>query len=158
MTICPLEDDVTEVLPNLWLGNYKSALNTEFIKKFNIKYIINVTPNIPNICPFVKYLHIPITDNQTCYKNLNTLFDTATDFIYTALKQNTGILVHCMRGHHRSGTIVGAFLIRHLKIDFFDAVKYLNGLRNCAMRRPTCMVSALFHYNNNRTKHINKKI
>jgi hypothetical protein len=151
MTICPLEDDVTEVLPNLWLGNYKSALNKDFIIKFNIKFIINITPNIPTPFSFVSYLHIPVRDDQTCDKNLNDLFDKSTDFIYNALKLNQGVLVHCMRGHHRSGSIVGAFLIRYLKIDFLDAVMYINGLRKCAMRRTTCMAIFLYSYCNYRS-------
>ena len=36
------EDDVTEIVPNLWLGNYKSSINKSFIKKNNIKFILRI--------------------------------------------------------------------------------------------------------------------
>ena len=34
------EYDVNEIIPNLWLGNVKSAYDQAFHSKYNIKYII----------------------------------------------------------------------------------------------------------------------
>jgi len=146
MTICRGENDVTEILPNLWLGNFKSALNIDFINEFNIKYIINITKDVPTPFPLIKYLHIPYNDIDTCGKNLNDIFDKTTELIYSALSNGTGILVHCQRGHHRSASIVAAFLIRYLNINYFDAINYVNTIRSCALRRKSCMVIALYSY------------
>lgn len=153
MTICNNEKDVSEVLPNLWLGNKNSALDINFINKFKIKHIVNVTVDTPNAFPFVQYLHIPINDLDTCDKDLLSLFDKATSFIYSALIKKEPVLVHCLRGHHRSASVVCAFMIRYLHVEYFDALTYINKIRQCAMRRKTCMVNALFSY----YLHINNK-
>lgn len=146
MTICKDEEDVSEILPNLWLGNYKSALNKEFIKKHGIKRIINITKDIPCLFPNIIYLHIQIDDYEACGKDLNKTFDNATDFIYESLKSREPILVHCKRGHHRSASIVTAFIIRYLDTDYIDALTYINKIRRCALVRNTCMMNGLFNY------------
>ena len=146
MVICANEKDVTEVLPNLWLGNYKVAMNRKFIDKFNIKYIINITTDSPNMFSHVQYLHVPIKDKHTCGKNMNKFYDDTTNYILQGLKQGCGVLVHCKRGHHRSASVVAAFLMRFLNIEYLAAVTYINKLRRCALLRKSCLVSALFNY------------
>ena len=56
------------------------------------------------------------------------------------------ILVHCKRGHHRSGAIIASFLIKYLHLDYDSAVKYINYLRPYAMRRETNMSKHLYAY------------
>ena len=41
--------DVDQIIPGLWLGNYKSALDKSFLKAKGISIIINCTPNKPFI-------------------------------------------------------------------------------------------------------------
>ena len=74
------EKDANEILPNIWLGNYKAAHNANFIYKFNIKYIINVTPDIKNIHKNVNYLQIPIKDLDACpNRDLFEIFEKTSD-------------------------------------------------------------------------------
>jgi hypothetical protein len=146
MPECKEEKDVSEIVPNLWLGNYKAAISKTFLTKFNIKYIVNITPNVPNVFPHIEYFHIPVRDDDTCNKDLNKAFDGSTEFILNGLKNGTGVLVHCMRGHHRSASVVVAFLMRYLDVEYLRAVTYINSLRKCALVRDTCMTNALFAY------------
>jgi protein-tyrosine phosphatase len=95
----------------------------------------------------VNYFVIPIKDESVCSKDMTNVFDAATQFIYDSLKNNENILVHCKRGHHRSGAIVAAYLVKYLKIKLSSSVLYINSLRPCALRRDTCMSRALFKYN-----------
>jgi hypothetical protein len=154
MPLCVNEKDVTEVLPNLWLGNYKSSQNEDFIKRFNIKFIVNVTPDLPNIFTYVKYLVVPINDDDMCGGNINKLFDESTKFIAEGLATRSGVLVHCKYGHHRSSSIIVAFLIRFLNVNCFAGIKYINSLRKCALTRNTCMSNALFGYYIHRHKNV----
>ena len=39
--------NVTEIIPGLWLGNHQSAIDIDFLKKNNINFILNCTPNTP---------------------------------------------------------------------------------------------------------------
>lgn len=144
------EADVDEIIPRLFLGNYKSSYSTQFIREHNIKYIIRVMPEFDNdkIYNNVIYIHIPIKDDQTCLKNLNNLYEYTSDTIAKILlyKKDAGILVHCKRGHHRSAAVIVAFLIKYLKLNFNTGIKYINDKRPCALRRRSCMVIALENY------------
>ena len=100
---CDNEKDVSEIIPGLWLGNSKSAESRKFIEKYQIKYIINVTKEIPNFFENdgITYLKIPINDSDVCNIDIDHLFNDSYNFILNALKQNLPILVHCKKGHHR---------------------------------------------------------
>lgn len=146
---CSTEKDVSEILPGLWLGNYKAATSYKFIKKNNIKCIINVSKDVPNIFNDIDYLHIPITDNEICFKDTDKLikiYDIATNFIYDSLIGKRNILVHCKRGHHRSACVVAAYLIKYYGAKYLNALIYINSIRRCALVRNTCMVRGLLKY------------
>lgn len=87
---CPQEEIATpnsklfpvEVVPYLFLGNAKNSADLECLYKNGIKYILNVTPNVPNTfenASTFKYLQIPITDHWS--QNLSAFFPKAIAFI-----------------------------------------------------------------------------
>lgn len=148
-TFCEyLENNVDEIIPNLWLGDYKSSYNYNFLVENNIKYIIRVMPEFDIYRKFhdITYIHIPIKDQDICYKNLIDLFEITNNFIKHILNKKKAVLIHCKRGHHRSASIVAAFLLKHLKLDYMTTLSYINSIRPCALRRDTCMTRALFKY------------
>lgn len=142
------EKDVSEVIPNLWLGNVKSAYDKQFLNTYKIKNILTIMEGFDNKYKYdgITYLVVPIRDVDTCNKDMINIFDVATLFIFNSLKNNENILVHCKKGHHRSAAIVAAFLIKYLKIDYYPSIAYLNQLRPCALVRKTCMSDNLFKY------------
>jgi len=142
------EYDVNEIIPNLWLGNVKSAYDQAFHSKYNIKYIISVFDEFDETKrnKNVNYILYPIKDSQLCEVDLTHLFKSTGKIIQKALGENNGVLVHCKRGHHRSASVVVAFLIDHLKVDYKTAVKYINKLRPCALRRDSCIGKELYRY------------
>lgn len=142
------EKDVNEIIPNLWLGNCKAAYDKGFLMKYNIKYIITIMENFEE--PFrlncITYFIIPMNDKKLCSKNMINIFESTTDFIFKALKENSPILVHCKRGHHRSASVIAAYLIKYLKINYVVAINYINFLRPYALIRDTCMSKGLYEY------------
>ncbi|KAF0878296.1 DUS9 phosphatase, partial [Crocuta crocuta] len=116
-----------QILPNLYLGSARDSANVESLAKLGIRYILNVTPNLPNL--FEKngefhYKQIPISDHWS--QNLSQFFPEAISFIDEALSQNCGVLVHCLAGVSRSVTVTVAYLMqkRHLSLnDAYDLVK-----------------------------------
>jgi hypothetical protein len=152
------ENDVDLIIPNLWLGNKKAALDESFINSSNIKYIVNVTDGIH--CPFhyITYYHIPIKDKKMCEsKSRNTMYiyiDYAMDFILNGLRENVGVLVHCRKGHHRSANIVLIFLMKYLNIGYIPGTIYINNIRPYALKRNTCVNKWIINYYR---KYINEK-
>lgn len=146
---CSTEKDASEILPGLWLGNHRAATNIEFINKYSIECIINVSKDVPNIFNNIDYLHIPINDSDICsydIQRLMKIYDIATKFIYHNLINNRNILVHCKRGHHRSACIVAAYIIKYYEAEYINAIVYINSIRKCALVRNTCMTKALLKY------------
>ena len=141
------ETNADQILPNLWLWNALIAKNKEFIIKNNIKYIINISSEIPNYFHgSLTYLNISINDSDISADQVTKIFEITNKFIYKAYHNNDAILVHCKRGHHRSAAIVAAFLIRHLNMVPDVAIKYINTLRRYTFTRETNLTKGLRQY------------
>ena len=122
-------NDADEIIPNIFLGNHKSALNINFLKTNNIDVIINCTKDksfiteltddvdtLPSNDVFVKgaeMYRIPVNDSllecdfiimQEQLKNIVPLLLRK----YTIEKKN--ILVHCHMGKQRSAIVIAALL------------------------------------------------
>lgn len=71
-----------EILPHLYLGCAKDSTNLDVLEEYGIKYILNVTPNLPNLFENAgefKYKQIPISDHWS--QNLSQFFPEAISFI-----------------------------------------------------------------------------
>ncbi|XP_062989883.1 dual specificity protein phosphatase 6 [Elgaria multicarinata webbii] len=111
-----------EILPYLYLGCAKDSTNLDVLEEFGIKYILNVTPNLPNLFENAgefKYKQIPISDHWS--QNLSQFFPEAISFIDEARGKNCGVLVHCLAGISRSVTVTVAYLMQKLNLSMNDA-------------------------------------
>lgn len=71
-----------EILPYLYLGCAKDSTNLDMLEEYGIKYILNVTPNLPNLFEKAgefKYKQIPILDHWS--QNLLQFFPETNRFI-----------------------------------------------------------------------------
>ncbi|KAK9890845.1 hypothetical protein WA026_012191 [Henosepilachna vigintioctopunctata] len=120
-----LEDDrefPVEILPYLFLGNAVNSEDSQALARHNIQYILNVTPDLPNVFEDqgnMKYMQIPITDHYS--QDLAIHFPKAIDFIEEARSRQKGVLVHCLAGISRSVTITVAYLMRKCSLNLNDA-------------------------------------
>lgn len=77
-----------EILPYLFLGNAENSADLEALQRHNIRYVLNVTPNLPNAFEDkglgIKYMKIPIQDHWS--QNLANFFPEAIAFIGKYLK------------------------------------------------------------------------
>uniref|UniRef100_A0A8C6SA23 protein-tyrosine-phosphatase n=1 Tax=Neogobius melanostomus TaxID=47308 RepID=A0A8C6SA23_9GOBI len=111
-----------EILPYLYLGCAKDSTNLDVLEEYGIKYILNVTPNLPNLFENAgefKYKQIPISDHWS--QNLSQFFPEAISFIDEARAQKRGVLVHCLAGISRSVTVTVAYLMQKLRLSMNDA-------------------------------------
>ncbi|XP_075039872.1 dual specificity protein phosphatase 7-like [Mixophyes fleayi] len=115
-----------QILPYLYLGCAKDSTNLDILGKYNIKYILNVTPNLPNTFEHngeFKYKQIPISDHWS--QNLSQFFPEAICFIDEARSNKCGILVHCLAGISRSVTVTVAYLMQKLNLSLNDAYDFV---------------------------------
>uniref|UniRef100_A0AAG5DLM9 protein-tyrosine-phosphatase n=1 Tax=Anopheles atroparvus TaxID=41427 RepID=A0AAG5DLM9_ANOAO len=130
-----------EILPGLFLGNASHSEDLKSLKKYNIKYILNVTPDLPNVFErdgLIRYLQIPITDHWSQAGDLANHFPDAIKFIDEARSTGCGVLVHCLAGVSRSVTVTLAYLMFARTLSLNDAFLLVRS------RKPD--VSPNFHF------------
>jgi len=113
------------------LGCAKDASNADILGRFNICYILNVTPNLPNVFEGdakCKYKQIPITDHWS--QNLSQFFPEAIQFIDEALSSECGVLVHCLAVISCSVTITVAYLMQKRQWSMNDAYDFVKQRKN----------------------------
>jgi protein tyrosine/serine phosphatase len=122
-TLLFAQTSVDEIIPGLWLGNYKSAIDLDFLKKNNIKFIVNCTPNTPFYNEIysnqdLKELHkidtyrIPVNDSllERDFILMEQYFKIVIPILVKKYTQKKNILVHCHAGKQRSAIVVAALL------------------------------------------------
>uniref|UniRef100_A0A8C4N6T1 Dual specificity protein phosphatase n=1 Tax=Eptatretus burgeri TaxID=7764 RepID=A0A8C4N6T1_EPTBU len=115
-----------QILPYLYLGCAKDSANLDVLAKYGIRYILNVTPNLPNMFERndgFKYKQIPISDHWN--QNLSQFFPEAIAFIEEARAQQCGVLVHCLAGISRSVTVTVAYLMQKMSLSLNDAYDFV---------------------------------
>lgn len=124
-----LFDNVNLIIPKneksgeLWLGNYKSALDPVFLKKNNISVVINCSADLPYIYDITDPAHhgldkletfrIPVYDSLLDHDIyiMEQYYHTVLPFILKKLlKERKNILIHCHAGAQRSASVVAAVL------------------------------------------------
>ena len=134
------EQDISKILPFLWIGSRGNALDRALIlgekpsivgKKFGL--IINVTPEHGG-CPNkfedegIEYLRADLLDDSG--QPISEYFDVTFEAIDKARAAGHYVLVHCEKGISRSSTIVIAYIMRALCISFKDAFDIVKGARS----------------------------
>lgn len=145
------EEDVSLIVPRIFLGNVSSSRNKNFLKKNNVKYIFTIMKEFDPIYEGeIKYYHIPIKDSEMCGKNMDKLYDYISNTIKNIITTtNSSILIHCKQGHHRSAAFVAAFILKYIPdLNFNYVIQYINNIRVCALRRDACVLKALLEYYN----------
>ena len=115
---------MTEILPNLWLGNYEITKSKDFINLHKINTIINCTNTFPFPEHFKgKRIRVPVLDNKKPNQiwKMFKYFDLVHQIINKERARNSNILIHCQAGKQRSVSIVLAYLMSHGKISLNNA-------------------------------------
>ena len=136
------EQDISKILPFLWIGSRGNALDRALImgekpsivsKKFGL--IINVTPKPEHGgCPNkfegegIEYLRVALLDDSG--QPISEHFDVTFKAIDKARAAGHYVLVHCEKGISRSSTIVMAYIMRALCIPFKDAFDIVKAARS----------------------------
>ena len=135
----------TNIIDNIYLGNGYNASNYSVIRDYKIKYIINVTKEIPNYYEYnivsnnnlnciptnldIKYFTIPIFDDDK--EHIRLYISNVLEFIEEAQSNNDGnILIHCYMGSSRSASITLAYLIYKYNFTLNNGLKYLKKKRD----------------------------
>lgn len=123
------------IIDNLYIGNYLSPINTDFITKKNIKLIINCTKTYNYKSPDnIQVLRLNITDLNSPENNyiISASIDKILEIIQIYIKSNEGVLVHCHMGQQRSAMVIACYLIKYKKLKLDEAIKKIQKKRQLA--------------------------
>ncbi|CDO77073.1 hypothetical protein BN946_scf184473.g17 [Trametes cinnabarina] len=100
---------MNEIVPNLWVGDLPSALDTEKLKAHNIRSVLSAMRGRVTIHDtFIRH-QVNIDDTES--SDILQHFVPAVTFIQAELDKGHGVLVHCQAGMSRSVAIVAAYLM-----------------------------------------------
>ena len=119
-----------EILTNLWLGNIRDSRNIEFINSIDV--VVNCSKKIPFLNKNKKCIRIPVDDNleKIEIENMYKYFPKITEIIHNYLQNNKIVFVHCYAGKQRSASIVIAYIMRYLHINYKNSLKLLESKRS----------------------------
>ena len=132
-----MNNNIVEILPNLWLSSQKYALDTKFIKSKNIKVVINCTKNIEFVdLPNIRKVRVAVDDSlkQQDINKLYSFLPDVLEIIDKHMEKQDPILIHCFAGKQRSATVIAAYLMKHTKITCMESVVFIQSKKDNAFR------------------------
>jgi predicted protein tyrosine phosphatase len=128
--------DAHVIIPGIWLGNRRAAVNDKWLAEKRITVVFNATKDLPFSTTIKKQYRIPVDDNLQAEEIRNmTLW--SHEILYHVMKEhNDGniILIHCAAGMQRSAVITAMFLIVKRGLSWNQAVQYIQDIRPIAFR------------------------
>lgn len=112
-----IKESKTEIIPNLFVGNWHSSLN------FNeLGLVICINHENEHTQEYIdklkekgiKFMDFRAEDYEKDYVKMRDIFECSFHAISKALRNKKIVLVHCTAGMNRSATIVANFIIRRL--------------------------------------------
>lgn len=119
-----------EVAPSVWVGSRRDAHDADFMRRANIRHVINCTRDVPFRFPRLNGFRIPVDDdfseNDTMARNL----PIAVAAIESAVSFGSeAVLVHCVAGMQRSAAVAAALLMSRQRWTPSQAMAYLQSIK-----------------------------
>ncbi|XP_029366694.1 dual specificity protein phosphatase 26-like [Echeneis naucrates] len=115
-----------EVWPRLYVGDQHSAENTADLSRHRITHILNAAHSKrrgqPDIYQSMKITYMGVEAHDSCNFDMSVNFQSAADFIHSALSRGGIVLVHCHVGVSRSATLVLAYLMLKQNLTLVEAI------------------------------------
>ncbi|CAG9761484.1 unnamed protein product [Ceutorhynchus assimilis] len=119
-----------DVLPGLYVGNYRDSKDSSQLTKHNITHIVAIHDTARRIHSDKHYLCIMASDTPD--QNLTQYFSLSNDFIHAARLRDGNVLIHCLAGMSRSVTVAVAYIMSVTTLNYKDALKVVRAGRNVA--------------------------
>ena len=103
------KENISSIVPSLYLGNYEAATTEAILRKHNIRYVVSVISNREAIPPELRHsgiIYKHFVKNDMPGEDMLTSFGEAVEYLTKAIQANETVLVHCQMGISRSSTMV----------------------------------------------------
>lgn len=121
---------MSEITPQLFLGNERNAKDLTWLRNKGITHIVNITQEVPNYFPTkFGYLNLKIDDTPSQADKLSKNLYQISLFIESVINSGGKVLVHCRAGISRSASTVIYYLMKKYKVPYNEALKYVREKR-----------------------------
>jgi hypothetical protein len=129
---------------HVWVGSQATAADAAFIKKNNIKLVVNCSKDIPKFSD-VPMLRVPVHDAAFDAEKMWKYLALASAAIRDVTRYNGNVLIHCHAGMNRSATVCAAYL---MTIKGLTAKEAMEAVRKAKPEtfRPMNFKSSLVNY------------
>ena len=125
-----IDQDMHEIIPNLYVGDYFSVKFMTEGSREKIRRIVNTAEEIQNVANFPAdcYLHLPLKDDCS-FEDTMRFNDYMRPFIqFMGQKElsESPVLIHCQMGVSRSCSMAAVYILHKGYVKTFDeAVKFI---------------------------------
>jgi len=95
---------------HVWVGSRATAADPVFLKKNDIKFVVNCTKDLPKYTD-IPMLRVPVNDSAQDAEQMGKFLKMAALAIRDVTRYNGNVLVHCYAGMNRSATVTAAYLM-----------------------------------------------
>lgn len=132
--------EVSEIFPNIWMGNSKAANSRIFHKSKKIKLSVNCSTNLPTpSIDGIQTFRCKTRDIDEMYSQIRPI----TELIGKAFKKLIPVLIWCEDGKQASAAIIASFYIRFTGTPWDSTVRMIQSKRPDAFRPQISYVSCL---------------
>jgi len=134
---------IWEILPNIYLGDFKCATSSELLHAYEMTHILNCASGSGGCNTSEKFykehdldikLHSFISYDDEEYDIVSKHAKESIEFMNAALKQEKAhVLVHCMAGMNRSACMIVAYLIAQEKMSLLQAIVHIKSKRKMVL-------------------------
>ncbi|XP_046994135.1 dual specificity protein phosphatase 22 [Schistocerca americana] len=128
-----------QVLPGLYVGNYRDSKDAAQLERFQITHIVAIhdaarklhsvvymertkeSETAPRVLQDKHYLCVMASDTPD--QNLTQYFSLCNDFIHAARLRGGNVLIHCLAGMSRSVTVAVAYIMSVTSLSWKEALK-----------------------------------
>ncbi|KAH3758221.1 dual specificity protein phosphatase 15 [Pelomyxa schiedti] len=122
-----------KIMQGLFLGDERNAYDSETLKQLGVTHVLSVMEiddiedHVSHFSADISLSHIHIPDDTTA--DLSQHFAAGVEFIHKARAEGGTVLVHCVWGMSRSASIVIAYVMQALSMDFLPALRCVQSER-----------------------------
>lgn len=142
-------DKYNRITGSLYIGNFESPHDKDFLVENNIKLIVNCTKTYNYKLPSnIQKIRLNITDVNTPENNIiiaNNI-DKILEIINIYLKSEEGVLVHCHMGQQRSAAVIVCYLMKYKKLSLKEAINKVKSKRKMAFNPQATFLDFLQYY------------
>lgn len=149
MNLLNIIDKFNKISNNLYIGNYQSAIDLNFLKEKNIKLIVNCTKSYEYpIREEIHMIRLNITDFNSPENNIiiASSMDKILQLINIYINSNEGVLVHCHMGQQRSAMVVACYLMKYRGLSLDEAIHKIKSKRKLAFLPEATFLDFLKYY------------